>query len=533
MNTRKLSAIAVIGVTGLLLAACTSGGGDSEAADADYIDGATVRVALSGAPGSLSPLTQSGLAAHIINAYSYDTVVATNADGEVVSNLADTWEFDGTVASFHIIEGITCSDGSDLTPTVIANNFEWHKNTENGSAKLGAAFGGSTDFEVEADDDASTVVVTLGSTNSAFLYQLQFLPIVCQAGLDDPESLATTTIGTGPYVVTSVDQDVSYTFEAREGYTWGADGVTSADAGFPAELEVSIVTDSSTRANMLISDEVDLIQVVNADDIERLTAQDYNTASGFIGGSAGQLWLNHNSGHATSSDEFRIALAQGVNWDDVMNVLTGGQGTRPNGLAQNTPTVCSENPSVTESEPGYDVDAANAILDELGYTKGSDGVRTNPDGSALTLTLLTTAATAAQTSATELVTSSLSENLGITVTAEASEYAALYERLTTTDSWDLGWSAWGYGMPSQYRGFFVPGSSLNFAGIDNAEYTELASEALASVGDDTCELWGEAEAALWSNADIISVARYSQIVFGSGATSDAIMSPESIRAVAK
>ncbi len=48
--------------------------------------------------------------------FVYEALVTRAADGTIAPGLSDTWEFDGTVATFHIREGVTCTDGSDTDP---------------------------------------------------------------------------------------------------------------------------------------------------------------------------------------------------------------------------------------------------------------------------------------------------------------------------------------------------------------------------------------------------------------------------------
>ena len=130
----KLIATAVgLCVTASLLAGCggsdssESGGGDGGDGGGDestYVDGATFSMALSSDPGNLDPQMSAGSALFTLSGLAYDSLVSVNAEsGAIESQLATDWTVDGTKVSFTLTDGVTCADGSALTPTVVADNI--------------------------------------------------------------------------------------------------------------------------------------------------------------------------------------------------------------------------------------------------------------------------------------------------------------------------------------------------------------------------------------------------------------------------
>ena len=82
---------------------------------------------------------------------------------------------------------------------------------------------------------------------------LASLPIVCPSGMDDRKSLAQGTAGTGPYELTEAAPGEQYTYQIRDGYTWGPNGATTATEGMPATIVMKIVQNETTSANLLLS----------------------------------------------------------------------------------------------------------------------------------------------------------------------------------------------------------------------------------------------------------------------------------------
>ena len=508
-----------------LLAGCSGGGGGGGTTD-------TVKISLDTEPGSIVPLSQPGFIVHQISRFAYDSLVTMDENGEVVSNIADTWEFDGTTATFHISEGVTCSDGAAFTAETAENNFLWHQNPDNGSAKIGAGLGGRTDYTVASDEAAGTVTVTLPEPNSSFLNQMFYLPMVCQSGLDDEKSLQDSTAGTGPYVLSSSQQDVLYSYDKRDGYTWGPGGSTSDDEGFPEHVEIHIITDQNAAINQFVTGAVNLVGVENEEAHARVA--DIDGVSEAAGTQLrGLMLFNQREGSPAAETDFRVALTRAVDWDVATEVIGGSDVkdaiTRANGLAQYSPMMCQTNPSAKDSTPGYDPAAAEQALDALGYAKGSDGWRTKPDGSPLELTFLSIAGERAEAAAAEYVTGQW-ESIGVHATVESNNIFANIERMGTQMDWTVGWYDAGYSLPSQWS-FFFSDTPTNVSGVENAKYLDIAHEAYAApTASDACALWGDAEAVLWSEANVVSLGQAPLYFVGrDGVSSDSILTPALLR----
>ena len=140
----KLAATAVgLCVTASLLAGCggsdssESGGGGGGGDESTYVDGATFSMALSSDPGNLDPQMAAGSALFTMSQLAYDSLVSVNAEsGAIESQLATDWTVDGTKVSFTLADGVTCADGSELTPTVVADNIAFVGDPKNESPFL-------------------------------------------------------------------------------------------------------------------------------------------------------------------------------------------------------------------------------------------------------------------------------------------------------------------------------------------------------------------------------------------------------------
>ena len=524
--TPLTGALAAAALLGLVLTGCSSATPKGKGETA-YVADATVQVALNADPGNLNPLTHLLFATNVYGGYVYDTIVALDENGEVVSNLSDTWEFDGTTATFHFPEGITFSDGTALTPEVIARNLEWHQNPENHSVRLGFGLPGEP-YTVSHDDAAGTVTVTLGSPNSTFLAMLHELPIVAPQALDDPSLIEQSSLGTGPFVLVKQTPGSEYVLERRDGYEWGAGGAASDAEGFPASVVLRVVVDESTLATMLSTGELNAGDLTDPAALERVGDADRNETP--IG--EGQFFVNHAEGRPGADVDFRRALAQSVDIDGMVAVGTEGTGSRLTATTVAKPTMCSDNDSVAAGAPDYDVDAANAALDKLGYAKGADGVRRNASGDPVVVRVLgLTDGTVPQQSAMEYMTDGWREELGLSVDLVSADSATQFGKMFGGGDWDVAPITLNFGVPSQMMPF-LDGVS-NFAQIDNSGYRDGAARALAETDTGaSCALWEDAEAALFRDGDIIGAYQSTRVGVLNGVESDGIMTPELLRVIA-
>ena len=517
----KLTATALgLCVTAALLVGC--GGGDddpasNEGGENQYADGGTFTLALKGDPGNLDPHSSAGTQLFTVSQFGYDNLVTVDEEsGEIRPQLVTEWSVDDTTVTLTLNEGITCSDGSDFTATTVADNIAYVADPKNKSPFLGTFLPvGAT---AEADDAAGTVTITLAEPAPFVLNGLASLSMVCDAGLQDRESLADSTAGTGPYELTEAVPGEQYTYQIRDDYTWGPDGATTAEEGMPDTVVMKIVENEGTAANLLGSGEVNAAQI-QGPDVERLEAQDLFVSE--TPALVGEQWYNHNDGHASSDPEVRMALTQALDLAELASVSTADAGTPATTLAVIEPASCPGD-SVSGSLPAQDVEAAKAVLSDL------------PE---LTF-LYSSAAGSAVAAAAELAVQQW-EAAGATVTAKGVDETALQGAIFGTGDWDIAWVPLNVNSPDQLVPFLSgPGAAdggANFSGIDNPDYTAGVEEASALPGVEGCDAWLQAESALVAAADIVPFANNQVKTFGNGAEFETPgqLVPTSIRMLAE
>lgn len=512
------SAIALC-VTAALLAGCGGGSDGSKSGGGgggDYVDGGTFTMAMAGDPGKLDPQSSASTQLFTVNQLAYDNLVSVDAkSGEIQSQLASDWQVDGKTVTLTLNKGITCADGSDFTASTVADNVAYVGNPKNKSAYLGVYLPvGAT---AKADDAAGTVTITLAQPAPFVLNGLANLPMVCDAGMKDRSSLAAGTDGTGPYELTEAVPGDHYTYQIRDGYTWGPNGATTAENGMPDTITMKIIQNEGTSANLLLSGEINAV-TIQGPDAKRLAAA--NLFSTSTSAMVGEQWYNHNNGHATSDAAVRTALTQALDLEQLASVATAGEGGQATTFAAIEPVACPGD-SITGSLPAQDVDAAKSAL----------------SGKKLTF-IYSSAAGSAVSAAAELAVQEW-KAAGADVTAKGVDETALQGAIFGTGDWDIAWVPLNVNTPDQLVPF-LSGAGLadggtNFSGIDNQAYADAVAAASKKNGTEGCDDWLGAESELVSASDIVPFANNKVKTFGNGAEFEypGQFTPTSIRMLAK
>jgi peptide/nickel transport system substrate-binding protein len=509
----------------LALTACSSPAGGS-GGGTDVVSGGTFSVALNDDPGSLSPLTGVSLVQRALVAFGYDSLAYTTPEGEVIPWLADSWEVTGTSIAYTLKDGITCADGTDFTAETAAANISYQADAANGTFW----FGSSITADMTAAAEGNVLTITSATNNPFLLEGTGSIEMVCQAGLDDPETLTDATNGTALYALSDSNPGSEYTYTKRDGYTWGPDGVTSDTEGLPDEILGRVITDEATAANLLLSGELNAASVVGADRA-RLDSAGLETES--LLNPIGEMLFNERADRPTADVRVRQALTLALDRDAVGELVTDGNAVESVSLVNQIPLTCvAGGPEWTL--PDTDVEAAGELLDEAGYELGSDGLRSK-DGEPLTIRFIYDAGTPSHGAAAEEVQQEWNE-LGITTDLVAEDPAGWSTDLYQSYDWDTGFIQLAPSSPVVLSLFFLGETSenggYNFMAVSNPEYNTLATEAFtAESADEACGIWKQAEAELIERVDIFPLAETETPMYLSGVTLDrpGAIAPTTIR----
>ncbi|MHA3685238.1 ABC transporter substrate-binding protein [Leucobacter sp. HY1910] len=316
--------VASVGAAGLAFAlaltGCTTSGGSSGG------DASQIRSVFAADPHSFLPWEASAVDDYLAASLMYQPLVFKDDGNEFIPGLATEWDVTPEQATFTIREGAVCGDGTEITPTIVADSL--NQFAEHSATFASTTFGAGTPT-ITADDAAHTVTVDLAQPWTDVLSGLA-LPasgIVCPAGLADTDGTAAGTVDaavTGPYTLAKKQAGVQYEFALRDDYDmWPA--YKKPLEGTPAqELLFSVNSEGSGITNELLTGTMD-VAIVRGKDMMRLEeAKNVNTER--IPAANLFLLFNEREGHPFADEAKRRAVAQAMNREAFNQATNGGLG---------------------------------------------------------------------------------------------------------------------------------------------------------------------------------------------------------------
>jgi ABC-type transport system substrate-binding protein len=485
---RKSTAAAVAVAASLALSACAGGASADDAAATD-----TINAELWYAPSTFDPAKASASADVTVARLGFDTLLRQGESEGYIGGLASDWTaVSASEYEFTLRDDATCADGTAITPSVVADSFEYLVGLDDPGAQTwkNQAFGpGKPTFT--PDDDAGTLAVALSEPYSQLLGGVTRpgTGIICPAGLEDPEGLAAGSVDgawSGPYTLSDVAAGVSASYALREDYDqWPAwENVEGEPA---ATINLTVQSDSNTSANLLASGGVDVARFYDSNALRFEEDPAYSTVT--FASSAYNLVFNQAPGAGSvfeGDQELRTAVAQAIDPQGFNDAGLDGLG-----VAQYTVNAASYVCALEEPELLQEYDAA-AAAEAL-------------DGQTIRLLIMSNWDPAADFLAESL------RAAGATVEVSAPDPADWTTQMRTEPkTWDLAVAAENaetgliHTSIARYLGATYPDGGTNVVSSDNPEGVDLYEAGMAADDPETqCENFLAAQRTVLERVDMV------------------------------
>jgi peptide/nickel transport system substrate-binding protein len=504
-------------VTLALVSACGgSDGGSGAAPEPKAVTGGTVTIDLSGPVTSYDPAKGSGFQDAEVAWALYDTLVVTDSNGDFVGGLATSWKTTPTSATYTLRKGATCSDGTPVTPDVVAASIRRFLAPATAAPFLAQTIGTGNSATVTTGPDQVTVTLAKPWVGLFPGLASPFAGIICPAGLRDPNSLKTKSDGSGAFVSSTEVAGSSYTFTRRTDYTWGPKFADQGQGTPPTKLVMQVLTDDNTRANLMAT---------SALQIGAFTSnawQKFKSSKTVHAATSNQtdtfLIFNEAPGHPTADQRVRAAVIHAVNRQGLNQVQSFGAGQLITQLGQ--PSYQCFDKSLGSMIPKYDPGSAGQVLKGKSLNVLGTNVFAGGDANSYVLSAL--------------------EAVGVKGKLQNLDNSAYVQALFSgTNQWDVAILGYGNLLSSLLAagGFFVgqaPPKGQNLGDVGNqTAASALAAAGTASSQDAECAALSTFQKALLTNGDFLPLSTVPVHVLFAGGTSGAVVKgfvqPSSIR----
>ena len=332
--------------------------------------GGTLIMSVGATPRHLNPAVQSGIDTGAPGAQLFATPLRFDENWNPQPYLAESWSIsdDGLSVTLNLVKGATFHDGKPITSKDVAFSIKTIKAHHPFKTMFGAVKRIDT-------PNSHTAVIRLSKPHPALLLALSsqlgaVIPEHIYGDGQDPKTHprnSENVVGSGPFKLVEFVRDQHIILERNENFF--LEGKPYLD-----KIVMRIIKDPSARSLGRENGEIHLSafestpqDILHSKGIAHLTATDKGYAA--IGPIT---WLAFNTKSKPTSDvRVRQAIAYAVDRNFLINAVM--RGTSKPAYTGIHPDSIFHEPNVERYD--LDINKANQILDDAGYSKNSDGIR--------------------------------------------------------------------------------------------------------------------------------------------------------------
>ena len=271
---------------------------------------------------------------------------------ELVMELAESMELlDEHTLQFKLKKGVTFHNGEPFTAADVKATFEY----ASGPDRPAQWYPGRVTVDVVDDHTANVNTKAHGYPASLFWFLSAFLPIMSAKDVANPATLAQRPNGTGAFKFVRQDGNTSV-LEANPDFVLGAPKVPGVNFTF--------VGDATTRMLSLLSGEADIIERLEAEQVETIEARGGFSLNKAVSVENKYLWFRCSK-PPFNDWRLRRAVAHSIDRDIILEVL-GVSGTPSNAFISPVKFGYVDTPNY----PKYDPELAQKFLAEAGFPGG-------------------------------------------------------------------------------------------------------------------------------------------------------------------
>lgn len=483
MHKKIFSLLLAAAFAGSMLTGCkgqdTSAGEQPPAEEqpaAEEKDSVIVAMGPSSEPESgFDPAYGWGAGEHVHEPLIQSTLTVTNTDLSIGYDLAEDMQVseDGMTWTVTIREDVKFTDGEPLTAEDVV--FTYNTVKENSSVN---------DFTMLKEAvavDGKTVEFRMERPYSIWPYSMAIVGIVPEHAYGP--DYGDHPVGSGRYIMKQWDKGQQIIFEANPDYYGEAPKMKKVtvlfmdeDAAYAASLagQVDLAYTSASYSDQTI-DGYELLAYETVD----------NRGINLPAVPASVDEKGNVVGNDFTSDvRVRRAINIGIDREEMIENVLNGYGTAAY-------SICDKMPWYNETaEVSFDLEGAAALLDEAGWTTGSDGIR-QKDGVRAELNILYASGDSVRQALAADMQNQLKE-LGIEASIEGVGWDTAYTRALAEP---LMWG-WGAHTPMELYNIYhtLEGGSAEYSPYSNESVDQYMDEALKAVSlEDSYDLWKKAQ----------------------------------------
>ena len=299
--------------------------------------------------------------------------------------LAESWEVaaDGTNITFHLRKGVTFHDGTPFNAETVKYNMDRIVDPATQSTVARALIGPYSKTEV-VDAFTAKVVYATPFAPALDTFSQGFFSMVSPTAVKKfGQDFAHNVVGTGPFMWSEYARDDHIGMVKNPDYKWASPIFSNPGPAYLDKVTYKLVSDNNTRAGMLRSGQVHILEGVPEVQVDSFRKEGYTVIAKNAPGFPGAALINTMK-FPTDDVKVRQAINYGTDRASIAKAVWFN--VWPPASGPLTKVTWGYDP-IVESYYPYDPKKAQQTLDDAGWKTGSDGIRVK-DGKRLEVSLI-------------------------------------------------------------------------------------------------------------------------------------------------
>ncbi|MBX3142752.1 MAG: hypothetical protein KF813_03265 [Trueperaceae bacterium] len=439
-------------------------------------------------PVALDPHLETTAPGSWVYTQILEPLITVNQNMEIEARLATSWEFlDPTRLRFTLRQGVTFHDGTPFNADAV--KYTWDRARNPAQPGRWAALAGPV-TSIEIVDEYTVDVVAAQPYGPLLLTMtMPYTAIVSPTAVEAlGDQFSRAPVGTGPFKFVEWRTNDRIVLEANDDYWRGRPALD--------QVVFRTVPEEGARMLSLRAGEADMVLLPTPSELAALSEDPRFQVNGAPG--VGVFYLAFNLDREAVQDvRVRHAVAHAIDRELIVEAIIEGGGVLATSVL-GAPVFGYKDMKLLELYP-YDPERAIELLQEAGYTRGSDGMMRDASGQVLTLQALPSNGRTLKDREIAETLQEFLRQVGIDVQLDIFEWATTFELMRgSTLDYDLNSFTWftttgdaDYTMFSNYVSTELPPASWNRWRYSNPDVDAWLRAARASLDQaERAELYG-------------------------------------------
>lgn len=412
-------------------------------AGGDTTDGAVLTYGLAGTFDKIDPNATTFSRVGRVALHIVDPLIWQPTPGTYEAGLATEWSAnaDATEYTFKLREDVTFHDGTPFNAAAVKFTFDRIVDPETKAQTAFSLLGPYKETQIVNDYE---IKVIFNSSFAPFYNSLStsYLAPVSPTAFERVGAAdwgITEMVGTGPFMLESYVPDSEIVLTRNPDYNWGPAFTGASGPAKLSQIVFKIITEPATRIASLETGETNFVEEVPEIDFSRISETPEFTAINVPQPGSGHSLMMNQQNPPMDDLAVRRAIQLASDKEGMITAIWNGIGEPGCGPITHATYGFDE---ATCSMYTYDVEAANATLEEAGWVDSDgDGIR-EKDGKPLTIGHFYRAEAAVSSQMADYMKSDLAK-VGIDVQLNGLSQAGYFDAVRagkhhTQNWWDTG-----------------------------------------------------------------------------------------------